>query len=125
VLQLVFRLVLRFRAICHRSLGDEARTAGPRQSRKREFEAAIEDLTQALGHNPDGAERILIETAAAQLIESRKLRARGRSSLEADRLVLRCFRSLGLNGERVHRAPGRTPISMSMRDRLLAEEDNG
>jgi hypothetical protein len=51
-------------------------------------------LTRTLGHEPNGVEAILIEVAAASLIDGRKLRAKGRPSQEADRMVVRCIRTL-------------------------------
>jgi hypothetical protein len=51
-------------------------------------------LARALDHEPDGVEAILIEVAAASLIDGRKLRAKGRPSQEADRMVVRTVKLL-------------------------------
>jgi len=75
-----------------------------------ERKGIIAELTAGLGHTPNRAEQLLIEAAAAQAVEGAKLRRRGKSSADADRLLLRAIATL-------HRlAPAATPPGASVDD---------
>ena len=68
-------------------------------AREAERKAIADELMCELGRPPTMAERMLIEFATAQLIESRKLRSLGKSSEMPDRLLIRSLSKLGLNRE--------------------------
>jgi hypothetical protein len=75
---------------------------GRRRARELAVEAELErqvgaaELERDLGRPPSAAERLLIETTAAQVVEGRKLRRQGKSSEMQDRLVYRGLSALGI-----------------------------
>jgi hypothetical protein len=73
-------------------LGRAARAK--REAAEREAEAAA--LLADLGHPPAQAERLLIDEAAACVVEARRLRKLGRSTIELTRMVDRIVGRLGL-----------------------------
>src|SRR5258708_7456634 len=55
--------------------------------REAECRRIRDELLAELSHKPTALERYTAETIASQIIEGRRLRSQGRSSLESDRLV--------------------------------------
>jgi hypothetical protein len=53
-------------------------------------------IIASLCHEPSAAEQALVDVAAAQIEAGERLRAKGKPSIEADRLVVRTLRSLGI-----------------------------
>lgn len=65
-----------------------------------ERQVVVAELLADLDHPPTTAERLLIDSIASQVVEARRLRARGQSTAEPDRLITRMVGKLLPSGRR-------------------------